>query len=353
MQGSVKAISDSIKSLSKQTGRKIRIMHVCGTHEHTISKYNLRSLLPDEVEVIAGPGCPVCVCPAGDIDNMIMLAEAGYRILTFGDMMRVPSSTISLQELKGRGYPADIILGPQDAADFARKHPSENFVFFCVGFETTAGPVAGTIMSQRPTNLFYYLSLRYVPKAVDLLLSSEIKNIDALIIPGHASIMSGLRPYDEISGKYRIPSCVAGFEPEDVLLALEQLLKSVASGDTSLHNVYSRAVKYEGNKKAISVINTVFRRDETLWRGLGTLPGTGFFFNEDFKKLDISYIEKIPEPADTVQDPRCICTSIILGRNKPRECPMFRKTCRPDRPMGPCMVSLEGSCRISYIYGVK
>ncbi len=350
MKKAISYLQGSIADLSSEIKRDIKIMHVCGTHEHTISRYDIRSLLPESVEVIAGPGCPVCVCPSGDLDDIIHLAKQGYAILTFGDMMRVPSSTITLQMLKSTGCQVNIILGPQDAVNIAGMHPDKRFIFFCVGFETTAGPVAGTILTGSPPNLFYYLSLRYVPKAVDILLSSEIRGIDALIIPGHASIMSGLGPYEDISRKYQMPSCAAGFEPEDVLRAVEQILKSILTGDTAVHNVYKRAVKYEGNQKAIAIINKVFHKDRSLWRGIGPLPETGFFFRKDYAHLDILKNEKVPEHKSDGSNPGCICSSIILGKKKPHECRLFAKSCRPENPIGPCMVSLEGSCRISYLY---
>lgn len=328
-------------------------MHICGTHENTISKYNLRSLLPNNVDIIAGPGCPVCVCPAGDIEEIISLAEKGYHILSFGDMMRVPSSKGSLQSIKSTDCRISVIMGPEDAVELAEANHRENLVFFCIGFETTVAPIAGNILNYRPSNLYYYLSLRYVPKAVDILLASNELDIDAMILPGHASIMSGLKPYKEISEKYRIPSCITGFEPDDILNAISILAKSIANKDHKLHNIYERVVKYSGNQKAIDIINKVFFKDEIYWRGLGLLPGTGFFFKEEYSDLNISSRENIDERKESSESSLCQCSKIILGKIRPSECSLFSNPCSPSSPIGPCMVSTEGSCRIHYLYSGK
>lgn len=343
-------IFESVSNELKKINRPIKIMHVCGTHENTISRYNLRSLLPHDIKLLAGPGCPVCVCPVQDIDYMIELAYKNYHILTFGDMMRVPSSGLSLQQARSEGLSVSIVMGPEDAVKIAQNNPSEKFIFFSVGFETTAGPIAGTILTYRPKNLFYYLSLRYVPAGLNCLLAGDKLNIDALILPGHASIMSGLSEYEEITGRFMLPSCVSGFGPEDIMSAIRTLCRLIQGKKIALINNYRKVVKASGNEKAIRIISKVFSKKDAYWRGLGILPGTGYVFNRDFEHLDILSIEE-RSCRDNYKGPEdCICGDIILGKKAPDECVLYGSKCTPASPFGPCMVSFEGTCRNNFQY---
>ncbi|HIE14500.1 TPA: hydrogenase formation protein HypD [Candidatus Bathyarchaeota archaeon] len=325
---------------------QLKICHICGTHEWTITHYGLRSLLPDNIDLIAGPGCPVCVTPASYIDAAIAYALDGLSVLIYGDLLRVPGSSMSLQEARAKGGDVRVVYSIGDAVKIARKESSKEFVFFAVGFETTAPSTALELIEGFPRNLSLLLAHRLIPPAMEMLLGIGDLQIDGFIAPGHVSTIIGMRPYEIFPRAYGMPTVIAGFEPLDVLAAVLMLVKQIKSGEARLENEYYRSVKYEGNVRALNLIHTVFDIVEGRWRGLGRIPRSALSIKNDYFKFDAlkKYDVKIERSMDLT--PGCLCHLIMIGKIKPSECPLFMKVCTPQRPKGPCMVSSEGTCNI-------
>jgi hydrogenase expression/formation protein HypD len=324
----------------------IKICHVCGTHEWTITHYGLRSLLPSNVEVIAGPGCPVCIVPASEVDAAVELALKGVVITCFGDLLRVPGSHMSLLDAKAKGAGVRVVYSVSDAVKMAEDEACEEFVFFAVGFETTAPSTAVEVSQKPPRNLSFLISHRVVPPAMELLAEMDDLNLDGFIAPGHVSTIIGLRPYDTFPAKYGLPTVVAGFEPLDVLFAVYMILKQLREGKPRLENEYVRAVQWEGNAKAQKLISDVFSVEDGKWRGLGTIPSSKLVLKEQYAAYDavLKYNVKVAEGVDS--QPGCRCHLVVIGKIKPVECPLFMKACTPQNPVGACMVSMEGTCRV-------
>jgi len=344
-------IIGSINKLMKDINRPIKFMHVCGTHEHTISKYGLRTLLPKEIEILSGPGCPVCICPAADIDKAVELGKRKDTIITtFGDMIRVPATNISLAELKAKGADVRIVYGPNDAVRIARENPNKEVIFFAIGFETTAPLIGYEIKSGPPSNFSVICAHKLIPAALELLMSQSQLRIDGFISPGHVSTIIGLKPYEIYSQGYRIPNVIAGFEPNDVLLTILMLLKQIRDKKFDTLNEYSRVVKPEGNKIAQEIIKTVFETVSSPWRGIGRVLDGGLVIKEEYAKFDAD--KKFDIKIEKSQDipPDCSCHLIMVGKLYPYECKLFREKCTPLNPIGPCMVSQEGTCNIFYKY---
>jgi len=326
---------------------EVKICHVCGTHEWTITHYGLRSLLPENIEVIAGPGCPVCVTPAAEIDEAIKLAlEKNVTVTVFGDALRVPGSDISLLEARTKGADVRVVYGVDDAVKMALKEPEKEFVFFAIGFETTAPTTANAVLKKPPKNLSFLVSHRLIPPAMELLVGIGDLRIDGFIAPGHVSTIIGLKPYEIFPKSYNMPTVVAGFEPLDVLIAVYMILKQLKDGKARLENEYVRAVKWEGNVKAQKLMNEAFEVVDGYWRGLGRLPNSAFALKEKFNFYDARkrFSIKIEKARDL--KPGCQCHLVMIGKIKPDECPLFMKACKPEHPIGPCMVSFEGTCQI-------
>jgi len=341
----------AINKLIKDINRPLKLMHVCGTHEHTISKYGLRTLLPKEIEVLSGPGCPVCICPAADIDKAIELGKRKDTIITtFGDMIRVPATNISLAELKAKGADVRIVYGPNDAVKIARENPNKEVIFFAIGFETTAPLIGYEIKSGPPSNFSVICAHKLIPAALELLMSQSQLRIDGFISPGHVSTIIGLKPYEIYSQGYKIPNVIAGFEPNDVLLTILMLLKQIRDKKFDTLNEYSRVVKPEGNKIAQEIIKAVFETVSSPWRGIGRILDGGLVIKEEFAKFDAD--KKFDIKIEKSQDipPDCSCHLIMVGKLYPYECKLFREKCNPINPIGPCMVSQEGTCNIFYKY---
>jgi len=339
-----KEVLKHIKNLTPKYN--VKFCHVCGTHEWVITHYGIRSLLPEKIDVIAGPGCPVCIVPAKEIDEAIWLALNKATILTFGDMVRVPGSKISLAQAKASGGKVKIVYSVKDAVNIAKQNPNEEFVFFAVGFETTAPSTALEIIRDPPRNLSFLISHRLIPPVMELLLGVGDLHIDGFIAPGHVSTIIGLKPYEIFPKVYRMPTVIAGFEPLDVLFALLILLRQISHGEARLENEYSRSVKWEGNLKAQKLINEVFEVTDGVWRGLGKVPMSALKLKEKFSHLDarLKYEIKLEPSRDLL--PGCSCHLVIIGKIKPPECPLFMKACTPQTPKGSCMVSMEGTCAI-------
>jgi hydrogenase expression/formation protein HypD len=328
------------------------VMHVCGTHEHEMRRHALRQLLPANVHLVAGPGCPVCITPASVIATAIAIALRPERpiLCTYGDMARVPIDRGSLFESRRDGADVRIIYSIRDTLAVAQENPERPVVFFSVGFETTAAPVAAMLRSGVPDNFFVYACHRYVPPAVRVLAASDSDGMHGFLLPGHASVITGEEPYRFLPDEFGKASAIAGFEPADILAGMLSILRQVHENRPAVANCYPRAVRPEGNRNAQAAIEDVFRRSDAPWRGIGTLPGTGLVLNDRFSNLDaLARFGMAEVPASDIL-PGCICHLIMLGKHAPDECPHFGTSCTPEHPHGPCMVSTEGTCRAHYLY---
>jgi len=346
----IQAVSKSIEKIAKKLDY-VRIMHVCGTHEHTITFFGLRSLLPDNVELIAGPGCPVCIVPAREVDEAIEIVFSGIRVYTYGDMYRVPGTKMSLADARSEGADVKVVYGFNDAIRLHMKDRKKS-VFFAVGFETTA-PTLAAFISRRliPDDLMILPSFRLTVPIMKYILSSFDINIDGIICPGHVSTIVGASAWSFIPRISGIPAVVAGFEPLDVMLAVFSILKMILEGKPRLVNEYSRAVSWRGNITAKRYVREVFYRADGEWRGIGRVKRSRLLLRKRFKHLDAR--SRLSVSVDTGPEfkPGCRCADIILGKAKPTDCPLFMRACTPDRPQGPCMVSSEGTCSIWAKYG--
>jgi hydrogenase expression/formation protein HypD len=339
-----KKVADHIRKIAPNYETKF--CHVCGTHEWTITHYGLRSLLPENVDVIAGPGCPVCILPAVEIDEAIVLAQKGVTITTFGDLVWVPGSETSLQETKSSGGDVRIVYSPRDAIQMAEKNPDKEFVFFAVGFETTSPTTAIEVLSNPPSNFSFLVSHRLIPPAMELMLGIGDLHIDGFMAAGHVSTIIGMNPFEVFPKAYGMPTVVAGFEPLDVLFALDMLLQQIRDGIAKLENEYSRVVSWEGNIKAQRLVEQVFDVVDGRWRGLGKLPSSALGLKSEFAEFDArkKYDLHIEDAMDILNG--CLCHLVMIGKIKPFECPSYMTSCVPESPKGACMVSNEGTCRI-------
>jgi hydrogenase expression/formation protein HypD len=340
-----KRVAAKISQLTPKTGT-IKICHVCGTHEWTISHFGLRSLLPNNIEVIAGPGCPVCILPASEVDVAITMAKKGIVVTCFGDVLRVPGSHGSLLDAKAEGADVRIVYSTSDAVKMAQAEPQKDFMFFAVGFETTAPSTAIEINANPPSNLSFLISHRIVPPAMELLAKMSDLQLNGFIAPGHVSTIIGVEPYAVFPQKYGLPTVVAGFEPLDLLFSIYMIVKQLSEGKPKLENEYSRGVNWNGNLKAQALINNAFRVVDGKWRGLGTIPASTLALKEPYTAYDAlkKYNLKLVDGVDS--QPGCRCHLVVVGKIKPDACPLFMKTCTPQNPVGACMVSMEGTCRV-------
>jgi hydrogenase expression/formation protein HypD len=340
-----KRVVEQIRRLAPKQG-VVKLCHVCGTHEWTITHFGLRSLLPTNVEVIAGPGCPVCIVPASEIDEAIQLALKGLVVACFGDVLRVPGSKMSLLDAKAEGADVRVVYGVGDAVKMAEKERDKEFVFFAIGFETTAPSTAVEVVKNPPENLSFLVSHRLIPPAMKLLVQMKDLSLNGFIAPGHVSTIIGFKPYEVFPSLYGMPTVVAGFEPLDILFGVYMILKQMSEGKPRLENEYVRAVRSEGNVKAQELMREVFEVVDDNWRGLGVIPSSTFKLRGKYESFDahLRYDVNIEDSVDI--QPGCKCHLVIIGKIKPTECPLFMKTCNPQKPVGPCMVSNEGTCRI-------
>ena len=326
-------------------GEEVKICHVCGTHEWTITHSGLRSLLPENVSLIAGPGCPVCIVPAKEIDEAVWLAENGVTVVTFGDMFRDPGSEVSLSDAKSRGADVRVVYSVRDALDLARREPGRRFVFFAIGFETTT-PMNALEVPRCPENMSFLVSHRLIPPAMDFLAEMDELALRGLIAPGHVSTIIGTKAYAKYPEVYGMPTVVAGFEAVDVLMSVYMILKQIDDGEPRLENEYSRAVTFDGNVKAQVVIGGTFNVVDGAWRGLGVIPSSTLQLKEDYADKDARRIYDIEVGEGRDIHPGCNCHLVIIGKITPDGCPLFMKDCTPERPKGACMVSSEGTCSI-------
>ncbi len=351
----MKGLVELIRKASLSLKREIRLMEVCGTHTVAIFRSGIRSVLPENVKLLSGPGCPVCVTPHEDIDRAIELSRnKEVVLLTFGDMMRVPGTLGSLQTARAEGSDIRVIYSPMDMIDIALSEPQKTVIFFAVGFETTSPLIAGTLLiaeSRNIENLFIYPCHKLVPPALKALLSDEDIKIDGFILPGHVSTIIGTGPYSFIREQYHIPSVISGFEPEDILQSIAILIENIVSGKDDLTIQYKRSVRPEGNKKAIDILYRFFEPVDAWWRGIGMIPQSGLQLREEFRKRDVLSRFNIKVTYSETRHVRgCRCGDVLRGIIIPPECPLFRKVCTPENPVGACMVSTEGSCAAYYKY---
>ncbi|MGW8161458.1 MAG: hydrogenase formation protein HypD [Desulfobulbales bacterium] len=336
--------------------RPLRIMEVCGTHTMAIFRHGIRTLLPQAVELVSGPGCPVCVTSAGDIDQIIELASVpGVTLTTFGDMLRVPGSKgKNLAEARAEGARVEIVYSPADALKIAQN--TERLVVFpAIGFETTIPVIAATVLEAKKKNISNFMLLvshKVVPPALKALLDDPELGIDALLCPGHVSAIIGVQAYEPLAELYKMPSVIAGFEPLDILSAIYMLVSQIHEGKAVVENTYSRVVSGTGNIKARHMIEQVFEPCDAQWRGLGEIPASGLALRPVFNEFDArKYFGLTPI---SVPEPKgCRCGEILTGKVKPIQCPLFNTRCTPTHPIGPCMVSSEGSCAAYSKYGVQ
>jgi hydrogenase expression/formation protein HypD len=340
-----KQVAKKIREVSKKQN-EIKICHVCGTHEWTITHYGLRSLLPSNIEVIAGPGCPVCIIPASEIDETVQLALEGITITGFGDVIRVPGSKMSLLDAKAKGADVRVVYSVNDVIKIAKKEVNKEFVFFSIGFETTAPSTAFEIMNKPPKNLSFLISHRIIPPAMQLLVKMKDLNLNGFIAPGHVSTIIGLKPYAIFPKNFGIPTVVAGFEPLDVLFSIYMIAKQIKEKKPRLENEYVRAVRWNGNVKAQEKLRRVFDIIDGSWRGLGIIPLSKYKLREAYDEYSAHSKYDITIEHGVDLHPGCKCHLVIIGKIKSTECPLFMKTCTPQNPIGACMVSREGTCRI-------
>lgn len=340
-----KRISQKISTLAPKKS-VVKICHVCGTHEWTITHYGLRSLLPKNVEVIAGPGCPVCIVPASEIDEAVQLAKKGIVITCFGDLLRVPGSKMSLLDAKADGADVRVVYSVGDAVKMATRDRERDFVFFAVGFETTSPSTAAEITNKPPENISFLISHRTIPPAMKLLVEMKDLMLSGFVAPGHVSTIIGLEPYRVFPEKYRMPTVVAGFEPLDLLFAVYMILKQLSEDKPLLENEYVRAVRWEGNVKAQEIMQKVYETVDGKWRGLGTIASSKYSLKEGEVIYDAhrKYNVKVEDGVDIQRG--CKCHLVVVGKISPKECPLFMSACTPQKPVGACMVSTEGTCRI-------
>ncbi len=338
-------ILSEIEKKATQIDRPLRFMELCGTHSQTIAEHGIKELMPKNISLVSGPGCPVCVTDQSDIDIVVGLALFGIPIAVYGDTMQVPGNLMSLEEAKRNGADVRIIYSISEAVEMQKEKP--NLVFFGLGFETTSGMTAWAIKN----GLTVYSAHKLFPPAMEALLRNKKIKLDGFIDPGHVSAIIGT----EVFQKFEIPQVVAGFSGEDVLLAIDMLLGQILENKPRVENAYERLVKKGGNKKALAMIFEVFEVGNAKWRGLGEIKGSGLKIRKKYQKQDAQFvhkklIEKIKKKIK-IKPSACKCGEVLQGLIEPKACPLFGKICTPENPKGACMVSVEGSCNMEYRYG--
>ena len=347
-----KRLADQIASM---TDERLKLMEVCGGHTHTIFKYGIEDLLPPNIEMIHGPGCPVCVIPLGRVDDSISIAlRSGVIFTTFGDMMRVPGSKTSLLDAKASGADVRMVYSPLDALKIAKKNPDRSVVFLALGFETTAPSTAMTILQAAKDgveNFSVFCNHIMIVPALKAMLDSPDLKLDGFVGPGHVSTVIGTSCYDFVATEYGKPIVVSGFEPLDVLQSVYMIVKQIIENRAEVENQYARVVMREGNRKALEVIFDVFEpRDYFEWRGLGSIARSGMKISQKYARFDAEL--KFAVPGLKIADPKaCQCGEILKGVKKPWECKVFGTACTPETPIGSCMVSSEGACAAYYNFG--
>ncbi|MCX5801446.1 MAG: hydrogenase formation protein HypD [Candidatus Eisenbacteria bacterium] len=343
-----------IKSLARSSRKKeIRFMEVCGTHTVAIFRYGIRELVPKNIHLLSGPGCPVCVTPNSSIDQFIELSRMpGVIGAVFGDMMRVPGSDSSLEIEKAGGADVRVVYSGLDALKVARDNPDKQVVFFAVGFETTAPTIAATVLiaaRDGVENFFVLPANKLIPPAIRAVLDTEDLVLDGLICPGHVSTIIGSRVYEFIPSRYGIGAVVTGFQSTDILFAISLLLRQIVEGKPRVQTQYSRLVSDDGNPAALKIMNRVFEPCDSSWRGLGSIPQSGLNLRPEFVRFDFS--NRLDATVLKSKEPEgCLCGEVLRGKKEPVDCPLFGSSCTPEAPVGACMVTTEGTCQAYYRY---
>ncbi len=348
-----KKLSEKIVHDLKKMNQKFQIMHVCGTHQDTIVRFGLHHLFNQcNIKILQGPGCPICVTTPQEIEECLLLARAGKTIATFGDMIRVPGERESLKSLREQGYDINIVYGIHDAVKLA--HKKKEVVFMAIGFETTAPSTASILLNNPPPNFSILNCHRYVPQVLQHIMKQGDIQLDGIIEPGHVSAIIGVHPYEFLSRAYGIPQVVTGFEPVDLLMGVWMIIQQIRKNTARVENEYSRVVKYEGNIKALAIMKKIFTPGDIKWRGFPVIPNSFMALREEFWEYDarIKYEDLLQELSnqELKEPPGCRCGEVLRGIISSHECPLFGKQCTPLTPVGPCMVSREGSCNIEYRY---
>jgi hydrogenase expression/formation protein HypD len=343
-----------VKELRRVVTKPWVLMEVCGGQTHTIVKYGIDHLIPEEVELVHGPGCPVCVTSLEMIDKAHAIAQRPDVIFcSFGDMLRVPGSKVDLLVLKSRGADVRVVYSPIDSLKIARANPDKKVVFFAIGFETTAPGNAMAVwqaQKQGITNFSVLVSHVLVPPAMASILQSPLNRVNGFLGPGHVCTVMGYEEYEPIAARYRVPIVITGFEPLDILEGVLMTVRQLEAGTAEVENEYPRVVKREGNRVAQDLVDSVFEVCDRKWRGVGSIPKSGYKLRFEFRKHDAERLFEVEE-IDTEEPSVCISGLVLKGVKKPHDCPAFGKECTPHRPLGATMVSAEGACAAYYAYG--
>ena len=351
-----KALAEKLARLTEQIGRSpVAVMHVCGSHEQAIARFGLRHVLPPALEVIMGPGCPVCITDVPEVDEGVALAQQGVRLATYGDMLRVPGSAGSLADARAAGARVDVVYSVSQAVDLAREL-DEELVFFATGFETTAVATAAEILRGPPANFSVLSAHKYIPPVMEIVAEMPETRVEGFLAAGHAATITGWGVFEPFVERHQLPVVVAGFEPLDILAGLVRLVELIGSGSPKVDNMYPRCVTREGNTAAQAQLWEVFRPLGGRWRGIAHVPNGNLRLRDEWAHLDARRRFRIDvarlwnfAPPTLVQ--RCICGEIMAGLKAPTDCPLFGQECVPDAPVGACMVSSEGTCKIWHQYG--
>jgi hydrogenase expression/formation protein HypD len=343
-----------VKWIQRRSTRTVRLMEFCGGHTAAILRHGIRGLMPPTVELVSGPGCPICVTHAAELDRAMALAELpGVTIATFGDMVKVPTDRGSLQEARARGGDVRMVYSPLDALEMARKHPRRSVVFLGVGFETTAPGVAASILQAEAEGLknYFVLSMhKLTPPATRAILDSGGVELHGILGPGHVTTVIGSRAWEFLPLEYHLPCVIAGFQPLDILQGIGKLVMQLEEGTVEVGVAYRRSVRPGGNREAQAVMAQVFEVHDAPWRGLGTLPRSGLKLQDRYSRFDAGLV--FPVKIGPVREvPGCRCGEVLRAVASPRDCALFGARCTPQHPVGPCMVSSEGACAAWYEYG--
>jgi hydrogenase expression/formation protein HypD len=352
----MKHMLDELHRLTEHVGRPLRLMEVCGTHTVEIFRHGVRDVIPTSISLLSGPGCPVCVTSIRDIDTAIALAKtAGVVLVTFGDMMRVPGGKKALNEARSEGAHVEVLYSPMDALALARKEKKKEIVFFATGFETTSPLIAATIKEAGKEGIsnFSILSAhKLVPPALKALLDSPDVLVDGFILPGHVSAIIGRKPYEFVAARYGKPSVITGFDAHDIIEGILMIVRQIAVNRSDVEIQYRSVVREEGNPKAVALLEECFEPTDAYWRGIGVIPESGLKLREKYRSFD-AVLRFHPKVQEISEPELCSCGDILRGIKVPPECPLFGTECTPDSPVGPCMVSTEGSCAAYYKYGQR
>lgn len=345
---------DELHTLMNGINRPLKLMEVCGTHTVEIFRHGIRDVIPKNITLLSGPGCPVCVTSVTDVDAAISIARNhGVILATFGDMMRVPGGEGSLLEARSEGADVRVLYSPIDALTLAQKRPEKEVVFFATGFETTSPLIAGTIAhaeSSGTKNFTIFAAHKLVPPALKALLDSPDVHVDGFILPGHVSTIIGTQPYEFVAARYKKPSVVTGFTAGEIIEGILMIVRQIAEKRAAIEIQYTSVVRPEGNLRAVALLEKYFEPADAYWRGIGVIPGSGLKLRDMYAAFDAN-IKFHPQVSDAKEPELCSCGDILRGVKIPTECALFGTGCTPDNPIGPCMVSTEGSCAAYFKYG--